>query len=277
MELHQRSRRLHETVIDLELTSGCCSNCVFCPRDKIRRQSSMISEDVVAELATHLSSRHVVWFSGMGEPLLHKSFVSIVKILRWSGCLVYTNTNGMAPLTEVKLGVAQPDFVNLSLYGLDRESFEKTTGQDGFDLVQARIQWLKTSGLRWRLSYVTEEQDPAKLTDIKARLQEMSGGNARILTKHSRAFGEEGQQVQPVCGLCEHYLFVACDGRILSCAHDVSAENAFSGTILWAAQAKRATYPFQNCSRCDSQGLKKKALEPGYFDKVRRLAKEEAK
>ena len=181
---------LHETVVDLELTSGCCSNCVFCPRDKIRRESPTISEEVVAELASHLSPRHVVWFSGMGEPLLHKDFVSIVKMLRRSGCLVYTNTNGMAPLTEVKLAVAQPDFINLSLYGLDRESFEKTTGRrDGFDIVQARIQWLRTSGLRWRLSYVTGDFNASVRADLKAKLDEMSGGNARLLTAHSRTFG----------------------------------------------------------------------------------------
>ena len=283
---------LHETVVDLELTSGCCSNCVFCPRDKIRRLRQTMEMETVADLANHLSPNHVVWLSGMGEPLLHKDFVAIVRMLRRSGCLVYTNTNGMAPQTEVKLAVAKPDFVNLSLYGMDRESFKRTTGRDEFELVMARIEWLRTSGLRWRLSYVTGDFNASVRADLKAELDKMSGGNARLLTAHSRTFGEEGQQVPPVCGLCEHYLFVACDGRILSCAHDVSAENVFDSKhprpsrwishrepgnpaegLIWASKEKRWEYPFKNCYKCDSQGLKFKALEPGYFDKVRSLGR----
>ena len=276
---------LHETVVDLELTCSCCSNCSFCPREKIRRLRQMIRMETVESLARYLSPDHVVWFSGMGEPLVHKEFVAIVRTLKGTGCLVYTNTNGMAPEMEVKLAVAKPDFVNLSLYGLDRESFKITTGRDMFNVVKERILWLQTSGLKWRLSYVTEEKDPARVEELKARLQDMSSGNARVLTKHSRSFGAEGQEVPKVCGLCDRYLFLACDGRILSCAHDVAAENSYNpedyevgpdgleDRIIWASAEKRMDYPFASCSRCDSNGLKYKALEPDYFDKVKRLGR----
>jgi pyruvate-formate lyase-activating enzyme len=265
--------KLHETVVDLELTAACCSCCTFCPRERISRLSYTVSDETVALLAERLSPRNVVWFSGMGEPLLHKQFVPIVKALRETGCLVYTNTNGMAPQTEVKLALAKPDFINLSLYGMDEESFRKTTGKDMFKVVVERMKWLQSSGLSWRASYVTEEQDEGRLADLHVILDRIAGCHVRVLRKHARAFSEEGQEILPVCGLCEHYLFLACDGRVLSCAHDVAAENAFEGDLAMASEAKRAAYPFATCSRCESQGLKRKALEPGYFDKVRSLGK----
>jgi len=205
---------IKETIVDLELSSVCNLSCIYCPRDKIKRKRRFIDLSSINQLADHLDPGKIVWFSGMGEPFLHPDLTAIITILRTSGALIYTNTNATAPHFQKTLTAAQQaglNFVNVSVYGFDTESFQFTSQRDLFLILKENIEFLKASGLPYRLSYVQTEESPP---NIKDRLETtFETKHIRLLKQHHRSFAPRpSPKIQ--CGLAQNYLFISSDGDI---------------------------------------------------------------
>lgn len=262
---------ISEFIVDLELSSICNLNCIFCFRDQIKRTSPFLGEEAVDHLIKHLDGHKVVWFSGMGEPFLHPHIAAIVAKIKGSGAKIYSNTNGTAPEFKRRLPECIQnglDFVNVSIYGLDRVFYQGNTGKDVFELVKQNVNFLRESGLSHRISYVCTEATPE---NIKERLQDIfEVENIRLLSRHHRSRADKESVFSYRCGLVENYLFISSDGHIFSCVNDVAGINNFGRNIIQAAQAKRAGYPFTICQHCDS-GKGRNSLATGFAEKVLNL------
>lgn len=265
--------RIEEIIIDLELSSICNLSCIHCPREKIRRKNTLLDWKTVDQLVNCIDSRNVVWFSGMGEPFLHPQIVEIVKKLKSTGAKVYTNTNASIPEFKERMSEAAKkglDFVNVSVYGFDANTYKKTTKRDLFDTVKENIEFLKQLKMPLRLSYVIAPDSPA---DIKEKLESVYGTkNIRFLSLHQRSFAKDEQNIVGTCGVAKYYLFISCDGDVFPCVNDVAGENNLGNDILEASKTKKLHYPYDMCKHCNDPH-RTIPFQEGYFAKVFDLSK----
>lgn len=263
---------IKEFIIDLELSSVCNLFCVYCPRDKIKRERKFITQNAISQLAKHVGPNKIIWFSGMGEPFLHSKIDLVVEKLKATGAMVYANTNGTALNFKEHLIAAVDaglDFLNISVYGLDYLSYKNTTTKDLFNQLRENILTIKETVIPYRISYVANSQTPV---NIRAILRTAFGtNNIRILREHHRSFLKNQQKIID-CGLAHNYLFISCDGDVLSCVNDVSGINNFGKDILEGSEKKRSSFPFLNCAHCDS-GRGIKSFNEDFMGKILDLSK----
>lgn len=258
---------IKETIVDLETCSACCLSCSFCPRQRIRRQNVVIMPDHVKRLAKHVGPGKVVWLSGLGEPLL--AFPNdMIQTLKASGAKVFSNSNAAFekfPATLDACIKAGLSFLNISVYGWDRESYAITTGHDQFEVVQKNVEHAMKV-IPTRLSFVQTETSPE---DVKERLSfAFWTDRIRLLREHGRA--DKTNQVPPsVCALCHNYLFVSSDGQALACVNDVEASTPL-GTDYEEASKNKAAYPWSFCSKCDC-GARYASFKDGFLNRVLNL------
>jgi len=241
---------IRETIIDLETCSACCLSCVFCPRDRIRRSKTKILMKDVVSLSKVIGPSNVVWLSGLGEPLLHCPNEEI-KVLIKSGAKVYSNSNAAFlnfPKHLYECVANGLSFLNVSVYGWDKESYVKTSQRDVFDLVKENVRIAAQVIPTTRLSFVQTETSPE---DVKERLADAFGvDRIRLLREHGRG---DGPVVPPPkeCALCKNYLFISSDGEVLSCVNDVEASCPLGKNYEMASAMKDKLYPWKICSSCD--------------------------
>lgn len=83
--------------IQIEVTSHCNAECVYCPHRVYKQswQNSHIPVETFENLLPAFRRTRLVHLQGWGEPLLHPRFFEMVRIARECGCQVGTTTNGM--------------------------------------------------------------------------------------------------------------------------------------------------------------------------------------
>lgn len=243
---------IHEKIIDLETCSACCLACKFCPRSSIKRKNHRIDFKHVARL--NVGQKHVVWLSGLGEPLLFCPDLE-VRILKQKGAKVYSNSNAAFAAFQmnldkcIKVGLS---FLNVSVYGWDEESYKDTTGSRAFSRVLANVRHASSAGIPMRLSYVQGKDSPK---DVKTRLMEaFDFPKVRLLKEHGRALDGEHQEAPKRCALCSNYLFVSSDGVVLPCVNDVRMAHPLGSDYDKASSLKKRGYPWDICQKCDCGG-----------------------
>ena len=83
--------------VQVELTSHCNAECVYCPHAVCKRSwhAGHMPLEAFKKLAPAFRRTRLVYLQGWGEPLLHPQFFEMVRIARECGCQVGTTTNGM--------------------------------------------------------------------------------------------------------------------------------------------------------------------------------------
>jgi len=257
-----------EKIIDLETCSACCLACNFCPRSSIKRNDHRIDFKHVSRL--NVGPKHIVWLSGLGEPLLTCPDLE-VRIVKQKGAKVYSNSNAAFDMFPrnldrcMKMGLS---FVNVSVYGWDQASYKETTNSDSFEIVLKNVKHLKSTGLAMRLSYVQTKSSPK---DVKKRIVEaFDVTKVRLLNEHGRAL--EGQSCEPPkrCSLCANYLFVSSDGIALPCVNDVRIVHPLGTDYDKVYGLKKLGYPWDICRKCDC-GARFASDKEGFMEKISRL------
>jgi pyruvate-formate lyase-activating enzyme len=251
-------------IFDLELSGKCNTICTFCPRHEMKRGEEMMSEEnfefFIAKLKRYaeflenrecflpterskafLGSRNEsplrVLLCGMGESLMHKRAPEwIGRIRREVGVRVSVVTNGLL-LTEKKVEAlrdADITIVLVSMPGVDRETYSKVMKID-FDRVMNNIERANKI-LPGRIQINASIPDHATFTEQDVmRLWESKGiPIAGISRCHNRGGFLEDPTItgsfstsSKFCGILARHNFVAWDGRILACCHDLHAEAVF--------------------------------------------------
>lgn len=131
--------------IEIELTNYCNANCVFCPNNSSERKRGFIDKKKLYKfLEEQQKEKPDNWFNrrfntldfpkivyaGLGEPLLHPSFLEIVEYTKKLGFQVEVVTNGLLLNKEIvdKLIRLKVDSLAISLHSINEEIYNEITG-----------------------------------------------------------------------------------------------------------------------------------------------------
>jgi hypothetical protein len=284
-------------VFDLELSGRCNTVCTFCPREEMKRGEQLMSPEDFEHFFGHLKEyvallqgRQVVLpnerslvvlgsreqspvrvlLCGMGESLIHPRCVEWVgRIRREIGVRVSIVTNGLMlkDATVQKLAEAQVTVLFVSVPGIDQQSYTRYVPLP-WDRVIGNIERAHAR-LPGRVQINVPIPDDATFTADQAIAFWKAKGIpiASITHCHNRGgflsnsalTGRFGASESHFCGILARHNFVAWDGRILSCCHDLHAENVLGhvagNSFLDIARAKTPvmqTGPsYRICSTCN--------------------------
>lgn len=262
--------------VDVELTNLCRNNCAICPRHALTRPKGFMSTECFDELIHFLTAhKPIITFSGMGDPLLNRNWDYFIIAAKSKGYNVGLNAHP-ASLKEddnlKRLGAAKPNRFYLSFPGLDRASFEVINPSISFDeaVEMAEKTALVAKGsFGLTVSGISAGTDVSKEQEFK-NMWRKKGIRAHVFKCHSRGgnladtrfvTGSKAQaetKSRP-CSLFMFHTFIAWNGAILACCHDLDGSTKLNclknsnPQSLLAIKKKTASspMPFRICSNCD--------------------------
>jgi MoaA/NifB/PqqE/SkfB family radical SAM enzyme len=133
-----------------ELTYRCNNSCVHCycnlPAGDKRAKASELSLEEIEKIFDELKEMGCLWLliTG-GEPLLRDGFSQVYLAAKRRGFIVTVFTNGILVDDEVTELFRQfpPFFIEITMYGATRETYEKVTRiQGSYDLYRRGLERL---------------------------------------------------------------------------------------------------------------------------------------
>jgi len=179
--LHQRllSRRVPVSG-SIEVTRRCPSNCVHCfnnlPLDDQEARRRELSFEEHCRILTALAEAGCLWllFTG-GEIFARKDFLDIYTYAKNKGFLITLFTNGMLISSEIAdyLTDWRPFSIEISLYGITRETYESVTRTPGsYEKCMRGIHLLRQRGLPLKLKTMAITLNKHEIWEIKRFVEE---------------------------------------------------------------------------------------------------------
>lgn len=154
------------TEATLFLTDKCNFRCEGCKRQV---EGVDIYEEMTLETVKQLlkvyPSIHGVCLAGLGEPTLCSNFGEIVNYLIDAGKYVGIISNGSNAESLINLE-KKPDYLSISLYGYDRNSYIESVKLDIFDTVMNNFSLLRNNFKSIGFSYFINKQNYKQLSKI---------------------------------------------------------------------------------------------------------------
>jgi len=159
---------------DLEITARCNNACRHCyinlPAGDTDAQSNELSPDEISRIADEAVSMGALscLITG-GEPLLRHDFADIYLSLKKKGLLVslFTNATIIAPEHIEIFREYPPRDLEVSVYGVTKETYESVTGTPGsFSAFMKGLSQLSESGIKPRLKAVALRSNVHELPQI---------------------------------------------------------------------------------------------------------------
>jgi len=164
----------------LELTHRCNLSCVHCycnipANDKTAIHRELRTKEV-HDLLDQIADSGCLWLllTG-GEPLLRKDFLDIYSYAKKRGFIVTLFTNGTLLTSEIAEHLCKwrPHSVEITLYGVTQETYEKITGTPGsFRECLRGIDLLIDSAIPLALKTMAMTLNQEELLEIKAFAEE---------------------------------------------------------------------------------------------------------
>ena len=150
----------------LFLTDRCNFACRGCSRNVIGLpESKEMTVALVRKLLDSYPSISGVCIAGLGEPTLCADFGEIVNLLKSSGKYVGVITNGSNPGPLLAL-TSRPDYISISLYGYDAESYMAYCGVDAFAIAMDTFRKLREQAYNVGFSYFIHHENVDTLPRI---------------------------------------------------------------------------------------------------------------
>ena len=82
--------------IQVEISSHCNANCIYCPHSAFRAnwQNRFLPIEVFQNLIPAFDKTRLIYLQGWGEPFMHPHFFKMLQIAKSADCMVGTTTNG---------------------------------------------------------------------------------------------------------------------------------------------------------------------------------------
>lgn len=166
------ARRLY--TVDFELTARCNNECRHCyinlPAGDKKARAKELSLEEIKDVADQAASLGTVWclLTG-GEPLLREDFADVYLHLKKKGLLVSVFTNAVLVSDEhIRLfRKYPPKNIEVSVYGVTRETYEKVTRKPGsFEAFSRGLGLLLENGIRVRLKAMALRSNVHELAAI---------------------------------------------------------------------------------------------------------------
>lgn len=167
---------------DLELTARCNNACRHCyinlPAGDLKAKSKELSIEEIERIADQAVTMGAVWclITG-GEPLLRNDFEDIYLMLKKKGLLLSVFTNACL-VTEKHTELFKkypPRDLEVTVYGITKETYEKVTGKPGsYAAFRRGLDLLIGAGIKVRLKAVAIRSNVHELPAIAAFCREHS-------------------------------------------------------------------------------------------------------
>jgi MoaA/NifB/PqqE/SkfB family radical SAM enzyme len=215
------------------------------------------------------SSLKRIIFSGFGEPLLHPMLPQYISQLKevFPG-VIHVNTNaGMLSRDLARDLVASGlDNLNVSYNGPEPEDYETVMRGMSFKTLEENIAgFIQARGKRPkpRLSLQSSMPDVMKTEKRLMRIASLLNvERVKFYGFNNRAGNLEPAAESPAIPLmdrfCSPILFVAWDGILYPCSHDIKGRQPL-GHVLDVAfdEIEKEDYPIcRGCTVCDAEGMK---------------------
>jgi len=225
-------------VVEIEATNRCNTHCLHCPREAIRRPMGSMSWEVFEAIAAQIVACHhfdLVNFSGMGEPTLNPFLPRFISYFSSQGIPSQITTN-LSTLTQSSVqslldaGLTQIVF---SFNGHTSELYAQMTGGQSLSVATETIRYLVSLGcIRLAVNVSVTKQTQAYLDEIRAYLNDLGVQGIYFSLCHNRGGYLRDASVcatplPPIghdrCDIFADTLFIAWNGHVLACCHDLEA------------------------------------------------------
>ena len=168
----------------IEITSKCNLNCIHCylksPQNaqKEKLNNELTYEEICKIIDEIVSEGCIRLLITGGEPLLREDFLDIYAYAKKQGLLVGLFTNGTLISSQIAdyLKEFPPSFLEISLYGATKETYEKITEIPGsfYRCIQG-INLLKERKIPFKLKTVLIKKNQDELLKMKRWAKRVSG------------------------------------------------------------------------------------------------------
>jgi MoaA/NifB/PqqE/SkfB family radical SAM enzyme len=129
--------------VNVELTNHCNQRCRLCPRQDFTRPLGFMDPALFERIARECASRDTtLWLHFLGEPLLHRQAVRLVRVAKEVGVPrvgLSTNAVSLAGPTADGLIDAGLDRLECSMDADEREGYRAMRGRDHFERVTRNV------------------------------------------------------------------------------------------------------------------------------------------
>ncbi|MBF0249270.1 MAG: radical SAM protein [Alphaproteobacteria bacterium] len=125
----KRGETVYPILVEISPTNGCNHGCTFCAYDYINRDNTFLDADRLMAVLDELRELGTksLFYSGEGEPLLHKQLTEIIGHAAGLGFSQGLNTNGTALLGETMTSIVpHMSFIRCSINGATAEEYAET-------------------------------------------------------------------------------------------------------------------------------------------------------
>ncbi|RMD84746.1 MAG: hypothetical protein D6820_00725 [Lentisphaerae bacterium] len=217
--------------IDLELTTRCPFHCSICPRSHLPNGEWEFPFPLFARL-TPFFLRHFarITLSGMGTPVCHPCWERFITHYRKRGGVIGLTIHAatLVPAITATIHKVKPSFLEISLPSASPQGFQALCPglEYGETLDRLRAFLAEKPPCPTALVAVQTDANPQE----KDRILELASRfnvTARVYPLHHRAgylaAGQPPESGLPTvrCGLFAMQTFIAADGCVYPCVHDV--------------------------------------------------------
>lgn len=260
-------------IIDLEVTNRCNLSCIMCPHQSMTRPTGMMSEQTFCQVVDECPAGAVVVFSGMGEPLLHPrifEFTGGLKQKGGIGLVLQTNGTLLQPDVVRRLADTGLDAICISFNGVTPEVYEAIMRGARFERVVAQVDHLIASVAdhsRIIISVTATKINAHEVEALRSFWLARGAHYIEVRPCHSRGGHLQDDTVfdfvpppaASVCGVFAQIHFIAWNGDVLSCCHDLAGQTVMGNihTIDFNTLRQRKTEVilrdrwFPICDLCD--------------------------
>lgn len=225
--------------VEIEPTNICNTVCMHCPHDAISRPYGKMDWDTYTRVLDQVMARtehFSVEYAGMGEPLLNPLIYRFIEYLGGKGTTsLTTNASALTTNNIERLIAAGLNRLTISFNGEDQALYELMMGGLNFERAMQNISnAVKLSAgtkLEVGANVSVTRQSQTHLAALKTHIQGMGIQHIFFSKCHNRGGFLKGDVVcttppPPVenqrCDIFTNTLFVAWNGEVLSCCHDLA-------------------------------------------------------
>lgn len=263
--------------LEIEATNKCNTRCLHCPHESITRPLGKMTWETYRTIMDKVFAFEgdvSVEYAGMGEPLLNPlvyRFIAYISDKAWTS--LTTNAAALTPRNVQRLIEAGLDRLTISFNGIDKASYELMMG--GLDFARAEnhlrtaVEMARGQRTEVASNISVTKQLQAQLPTIRDYLTRAGVRTIFFSKCHNRGGNLNDPAIcdtplppewaRTRCDIFAGTLFVAWNGDVLSCCHDLAGVNRLGNlatdelqTILSQRQATIVHgIDFAICQRCN--------------------------
>jgi len=233
--------------VEIEATNFCNTRCLHCPHEAISRPIGKMNWDtyqiLIDKLLSYISIKNynlTIDFAGMGEPLLNPLIFSFVKYVSdKADTAITTNGSALTSKNIEKLIEAGLKLLIISYNGENQSTYELMMGGLSFKKAEHHlrnaINMTKGTQISIAINITLTKQTQNSLKAMINYFHGLGIENVLFSKCHNRGGKLNNSNVcdtpmpkffkKPRCDIFEETLFVAWNGDILSCCHDLDGDN----------------------------------------------------